>query len=422
MRFFSSLSVSLLAVLSVSSALTSDHHKESLTVYELNSQSHSSSEAPVLNQKDSLLYLADKFDVSDHFKLGNSQDKEELIKFIDSQHQGLETNLKPNLFILIRGIKNDLFSDDLTPTYQISGSIKDSYHLLFKKFPKILKKFHHKNDLIELTNEIKLISPKSDSNRSLVNHFKYFNDQLVQIWQSFTRGSGSDNEILISKRNSQLKLINDKMFINELSQLIHLNEADVNSQDILFIELNSLISIAKKIGSESSTFKFSGKILKDYLQILSKKFNISILVPSISNEDSSALSKKLNKRSNELNKLFQTHKKRQTSDQVYFASEESCQTSTNSCEGHGECIQVGDDNSKWLCSCSSTFNKSTQKTTVWTGYNCGKKDISAQANLLLWSSLALLLILVGGVQLLISMGNEPLPGVLEAATIPKKNL
>ncbi|KAK6464323.1 hypothetical protein DFJ63DRAFT_333894 [Scheffersomyces coipomensis] len=446
MKFLSSLSVSLLTVLSVTSATASTSKKVGLTVYELgsSSSSSSSSSAPVFNQHESLLYLVDKFDISDHFKLGDLHKNEELIKFIDNQHSSDQSQTKPNLMVLVRGSElNEEFITDLIPTFEISGSFKDSYHLIFNKLPKLLKKFthhqhkqhkhhdkHHDQDskVIELTNEIKLVSANPEDKASLINHFKFFNDQLIQIWKSFSRGGNNDNGnqiILNSKRNNQLNLINDKMFINELSQLIHLNEVKVDDKDILFVELNSLISISKKIGQDSQTFKFSGKILKDYLKILSTKFNVSIFVPSVSSnyKDSTKFNQNLYKRNYELNKLFSIQKKRESgSGQVFYASEEACEVNTNNCSGHGKCTQNSKSSNNWLCSCSSTFNKEAQKTTVWTGYNCGKQDISAQANLFLWSSVALLAVLIGGIQLLISVGNEPLPGVLDAVAAPKKSL
>ena len=48
------------------------------------------------------------------------------------------------------------------------------------------------------------------------------------------------------------------------------------------------------------------------------------------------------------------------------------------------------------------------------------KDVSVEANLFLWTSIALVVILVGGIQLMFGIGNDPLPGVLDAATIPKR--
>ena len=49
-----------------------------------------------------------------------------------------------------------------------------------------------------------------------------------------------------------------------------------------------------------------------------------------------------------------------------------------------------------------------------------QKDVSVEANLFLWTSIALVVILVGGIQLMFGIGNDPLPGVLDAATIPKR--
>ncbi len=47
------------------------------------------------------------------------------------------------------------------------------------------------------------------------------------IWSSFTKSVQTDNQVILTNKVEQdattLKLINDKLFINELSQLVHMN-------------------------------------------------------------------------------------------------------------------------------------------------------------------------------------------------------
>ncbi len=49
-----------------------------------------------------------------------------------------------------------------------------------------------------------------------------------------------------------------------------------------------------------------------------------------------------------------------------------------------------------------------------------RKDVSFEFNLFLWFGIVLILLVVGGVQLLYSVGSEELPGILSAATHVKK--
>lgn len=111
----------------------------------------------------------------------------------------------------------------------------------------------------------------------------------------------------------------------------------------------------------------------------------------------------------------QKDKKAKLSSKSSFASEEECIYSTNNCNTHGLCSKNSASN-KWSCICASSFNKTTKATTHWSGSSCNKIDISAEFNLLFWSSLLIVVTVVGAVVLIFKMDQEPLPGILGAAT------
>lgn len=95
-----------------------------------------------------------------------------------------------------------------------------------------------------------------------------------------------------------------------------------------------------------------------------------------------------------------------------FSSLEKCNESTNSCSGHGECKKSS--NGVYSCVCGTTYNDSKKKTTRWGGNACQKKDISVETQLFLWTGIVIVIILVWSLQLLFSIGSDPLPGVLSA--------
>ncbi|EGW30025.1 uncharacterized protein SPAPADRAFT_63643 [Spathaspora passalidarum NRRL Y-27907] len=347
---------------------------------------------------DALVYFSDRFGIAEHMSLrkGNPQ----LVDFLNQQYElHGEVSAKPNLFISVRGVSEF----DQTPSFKVSSGHINK--LLFRKFPKILSK-HTEGKLYQLTPEIKVVT--QDGTSDLFTHFQYFNEQLMQIWNRYTQGQ---QQVLT------YKLTNDRLFINELSQLIHLGKSEeVEVKDTFFIELSSLLSIKRKIGEDSQTFQYSQKVLFNELQALTNKFNIVIFTEP----ETSKYVQNIHKRDYELSSVFSKRELSGVSGNGQFSSQESCEKATDKCNSHGKCIKVS--GSKWGCACESTFNKTSSKTTNWAGYDCSKRDVSVQANLFLWTSIGLLVLLVGGIQLLSSIGNDPLPGVLEAATIPRKNI
>ncbi|GMG56035.1 unnamed protein product [Ambrosiozyma monospora] len=106
---------------------------------------------------------------------------------------------------------------------------------------------------------------------------------------------------------------------------------------------------------------------------------------------------------------------RSRSDPTCWTSEQECTDGSDDCSGHGKCIDAA---GCYRCSCEA--QKVNGTTTYWTGASCQKKDISAPFNLLLWSSVVLIFAFVAGVQLLVKVGDEELPGVLLAATVQTK--
>lgn len=386
-----------------------------VSVYDLQNQQHD--KVPVTNSKIGEYYFSDKLDVSDYYKLDKSS-----IETLDDIYNDASVSEieKPKLYINLHGVSQGIFK--FKPIFKILESKYKKIINLDDSLTKQLQQFvesHSDYKINQLTSELKLLT-KHDS--SLVNHFKYFDDQLIQIWNTFKKGyQFNGNQQVLS---NHVDFINEKSFINGLSQLIHLNNIEhFENDDIIKFDTFALDLIGKKIGYDSTTYKFCEKILGDYLILLSSKFDITVLTfPSIDliNDDEIINSKKnnLRKRDLELSKVFETYNKRSSSQSSCFTNEEACQVGTSNCNSHGVCTKIG--SKCWQCLCSSSFNETTHKTTNWSGFDCGSKDISAQANLLFWSSLAIIVAFIGGIKLLVDVGGESLPGVLDAATAPTK--
>ena len=393
-------------------------HKQEVSVYELGSGDVSDSEVSTINSKDTLVYLADRFDVADNFKLGNHA--KELIKFIDSHKKTVD---KPTMVVSINGVEQHGEFFKQAPSFKVKTSKHHGiHHMLFNKLPKqLVKKFDY--ELVELTPELSLLTREEEKEHKMIQHFQYYNEKVEGIWKMFTssqeeNGNDGSQQILSGfSDNSLLRLINDRFFITELSELLHFKNSvsSLFKNDVVFLDINSLVSVGKKIGFESKTYQVSNSVVSRILEDLSQDFDMIVFVSS---SKSAPDAEKFSKRDSELKEIFKRVESGKKAGSC-FTTEEACQVSTSNCNSHGVCTKLYKD--CWSCLCSPTFDKKLQKTTKWSGYDCNKKNIAAEANLFLWTGLALLIFFVGGIKLLVSVGNEPLPGVLDAATMGKKN-
>ncbi|KAI5959807.1 uncharacterized protein KGF55_005039 [Candida pseudojiufengensis] len=391
MKFNQLLSWSLLSTLVVSQSSSSTPSDEEVTVYHVSNQSLNNNKEyfPSISIKDSQIYFDNLVgkDLS-HVELSSS-----LIDLINEQIDDFISQGKSNLFINLKGnVKlNERYSN---PIFKTSKSIS-----------KYFKNFEFGKSQ-KLSNEI--ISYGEESSEDLQSHFEYFKEKTSNIWQNFK----SNSQKIIKSYNPT----NDQLYINEISSLNHLNEfydnlSSDSKSNTFILNFYSLLSIANKIGTDSETYKHQLKSFENLIIKMSKNFNIYIISYPYVQQDISHLQKR-----SSIESTFKTN-------QLKYGTKQACEVGTNNCNSHGECTQLK-NKEEWSCLCSSSFNKTTSKTTNWVGSDCNKKDVSVPANLFLWTTIALVLLIAGGINLLASVGTDPLPGVLDAATLSpsKKNI
>lgn len=350
-----------------------------VAVYHMNGKSSANPKTPVHASADeALMYFSDKFNL-DAFKLGD-YNKQEIIDFLEKQNEMNPSTNKPKLILTISGVKfNDIASFEVIDN---DGSFSS-------KLNELIVNSSLSNGV---TNEINMININNLA--ELKSHFKYFNIKLTQIWDNFKQNIFSND----------IQHINDQFYINEMSQLIHLNDFEFHPNDVIVINMNSLLSLSSKIGSNSQTYRSSETLLNDLLRL--SQFEILII------DNLPVDNLKVTKRNEELKVFFRDEKKQ--SSNGCFETEESCQVNTSNCNSHGICTKVAKQ--CWSCACSPTVDKKSSKTTNWSGFDCSKQDISSTANLLLWSSLTLLLMFAGGIKLLVAVGDEKLPAILDSTS------
>ncbi|KAI8628872.1 hypothetical protein F5Y19DRAFT_435213 [Xylariaceae sp. FL1651] len=110
-----------------------------------------------------------------------------------------------------------------------------------------------------------------------------------------------------------------------------------------------------------------------------------------------------------------------------FASQNACETATNSCSGHGECrnrwAKDDTDSSCFSCYCEKTVEKDEdgrKHIYRWGGATCQKQDVSTPFWLFAGVTITLVATIAFSIGLLFSVGEEKLPGVIGAGVSRSK--
>ena len=364
-------------------------------------------ETHVMEAREYMMYIADELGISDFYTLGKLS-KEQLLS-IDEAHDATQGNEgKPRMLVAVKGVTEPKAFVPKLPQIEIEGADSHSeWKDIFELFPKQLKA---KNGYFMYTPspEITMLSHSSDE--KLVEAFRDLNSAHNEFQTSFRLGESHKDYQKILKTSvdtRSLRHVNDKIFLYELKQILYLALHPLQNEDgIIFMNINSLSSVGQKVGWPSKTYKLAKLLLADAFVNLSKNYRVSLMVLPSQEEDRY----KVQKRDKELQDIFSEDESKKES---CFSSEENCEKFTSRCRSHGKCIKSG---SCWSCKCSPTNNTTTGKTTFWAGSDCSKKDISSEANLFLWSAIALSICIVYAIKLLVNAGNEDLPGVLGAVS------
>ncbi|ESW96421.1 hypothetical protein HPODL_03045 [Ogataea parapolymorpha DL-1] len=389
---------------------------ENTAIYRLGER-NTQDQTVLLSQMDSIYNLADEFDVSDFYDL----DKLDNVQALGvGKHMGCDRKDSNQLVIIVNGVDEpQTFFEHIKPVILVEGKDDHSsyeFRSFLSRLPSQMKELNSNLKLSKLSSHISILG--QNFNKALSETWsKVFDDKehdsISLIWREISSNyEGSP----FSKRSLD---ISDEKFINELTQLEFLLKKELlTSGDKIIVNLQSLTNIYKKSGEHSQAYQTCKKLMSKLIMSLlenSEKYDSTVVVMPLQQQTITMKTKDDAKQGISLAK--------RDSSTVFatgngcFSSQEDCLDSTSTCSGHGLCSKVG---KCWKCVCSATQDSSTGKTTKWTGISCQKKDVSAEANLFLWTTVVLLFVFAAGIKLLVSCGNEELPGVLIAATVPTK--
>ncbi|KAH9485530.1 putative endoplasmic reticulum membrane protein [Psilocybe cubensis] len=106
-----------------------------------------------------------------------------------------------------------------------------------------------------------------------------------------------------------------------------------------------------------------------------------------------------------------------------FTTLDACNNGTSTCSGRGQCLQASKaGRTCFVCSCgiTTTGEGNKIKTDHWAGESCERKDISGPFVLLTGTVIVIILLIVGSISLLYTVGDQPLPSTLLATAVPTK--
>ncbi|OVF05165.1 hypothetical protein A9F13_24g00682 [Clavispora lusitaniae] len=370
-----------------------------------------SQESTLVSVEDSVLYFADKAGVSDYYSIGDNYDA---IKFLESVGSDDERTERSKLLVIVKGVEEPakLFGTDPLFEIGIKNRSKESHKLmraLLKDIPQQAASDSDNAKPNDLGAGVSYISP----NGALSHEKVAFDDAYEKFSAKLAHGFDIGNvpqkvqDIVGNVKQSTEKILD--AFSNSIVQLLSIVEAS-KENSLLIVTLD----LRKTAGSKSQRDSALDAL---FSQLSGASDKIDTTVVALGAKKSGCHGKLAGKRSDIQASAFA--KRGAIAAESCFSDKDECDSSTKGCNNHGSCAEVASD--CWQCVCVPSVDKKASKTTKWAGYDCSKKDISSSAHLLLWTSVALLITLAVGTKLLFSVDSEPLPGVLEAATVKRSS-
>lgn len=194
--------------------------------------------------------------------------------------------------------------------------------------------------------------------------------------------------------------------MSEMSTLLDFVESGPTPGKFGAFELKGLGEIQRAFGSRSEQYRVAADSLRAVIQsaIAKGSINLAVLTHATRSYE------KRDPQQSPIPSSFPNHPISSTS--TCYESQTTCEDSTSSCSGHGECIELSKaGRTCFICACSATED-SMGRTENWAGESCERKDVSGPFVLLAGTTIGLLVIIVGSIGLLYKVGEAALPSTL----------
>ena len=165
-------------------------------------------------------------------------------------------------------------------------------------------------------------------------------------------------------------------FVSELSSIVEFLEADHLSWDRFgAFRITGLRNIADAYGRDSEQYKTAAASLNAALRSAVNTPHLNLVIftyPVVQQQQ-----QQMKKRQDDQSPLPpQPPIPPIGSDTLCFTSEEVCSNSTDSCSGHGSCVQANKaGRTCFVCACQASTD-SQDRTEYWAGNKCERKDVS----------------------------------------------
>lgn len=357
--------------------------------------------------KDSLLFFADKLGVTNYYSIGEA---DTTFDFLAHVHKQSTPSEKAPLVVIVNGVAEpSAFFSANSPAFEIDlgahqKQAPELVDALFNEMPKQMAHNAPAAEVSQTSDALKLVGSK---------HHHGWKQKMVLVFKgshAVDINAANGGQQVMGLGSHAAGLVRDTGFLSEFHQLNGLAAAALDIPVVFTIDL--IGAVAKRSGPSSAAYKLAVRTIASALEAANAVFDVTVVV--LGSETARSCHSSSQKRSAAAPAFA---KRGVVSAKSCYSDEDVCVSSTTDCSGHGVCVEVQKD--CWQCACAATYDKKASKTTKWAGADCSKKDLSAPAHLLLWTSIVLVGTLVVGVKLLFSVGSESLPGVLEAATVKR---
>ena len=166
-------------------------------------------------------------------------------------------------------------------------------------------------------------------------------------------------------------------FVSELSALVAFLESDDLSWDRFgAFRITGLRTIADAYGRESEQYTLAASSLTAALRSAISKPHLNMVIFTHPETRANVGDGRVERRQDQSPIPSQVPLPPVVSDRLCFTSEEICSNSTDSCSGHGTCVQANRaGRTCFTCACEATHD-STGRTQYWAGSKCERKDVS----------------------------------------------
>lgn len=167
-------------------------------------------------------------------------------------------------------------------------------------------------------------------------------------------------------------------FLSELSSLVAFLESDDISWDRFgAYHITGLRTIADAYGRESEQYTLAASSLTAALRsALTKKSHLNTVIFTRPETRASVGDGRVERRQDQSPIPSPVPLPPVGSDRLCFTSEEICSNSTDSCSGHGTCVEANRaGRTCFTCACQATHD-SPGRTQYWAGSKCERKDVS----------------------------------------------